>query len=76
MDQVRKLECELRKTKAVNMQSKKICMITMKPVIDKVEKLRQEVARMCQEKRICSESMKKDLMRLSKKDTTQPTQKL
>ena len=50
MDRIRKLESELRETKAVNLQSKQIWMATMKDDVDKVEQLRQEVAKMAQEK--------------------------
>ena len=51
MDRIRKLESELRETKAVNLQSKQIRMATMKDDVDKVEQLRQEVEKMAQEKK-------------------------
>ena len=49
-DRIRKLESELRETKAVNQQSKQIWMATMKDDINTVEKLRLEVERIAQEK--------------------------
>ena len=57
-DRIRKLESELRETKAVNQQSKQIWLATMRDDIDKVEKLRLEVARMAQENKICSATMR------------------
>jgi hypothetical protein len=44
------LESELRETKAVNLQSKQIWLATMKDDVDKVEQLRQEVARMAKKR--------------------------
>ena len=51
MDRIRNLESEFRETKAVNLQSKQIWMVTMKNDVDKVEQLSQEVRSLRKKKR-------------------------
>ena len=63
-DRIRKLESELRETKAVNQQSKQIWLATMQDDINTVENLRLEVARMAQEKQNMQRQFDKEMARL------------
>ena len=70
MDCIRKLERELRETKAVNLQSKQIWMATMKDDVDKVEQLRQEVVKIAQEKKRYAAKVRRGFQRSGAREAT------